>query len=188
MIAVKELEKEEARIMNRDPISGQPGSHPVGTGVGAASGAIAGAVVGAIAGPIGAAIVGAVGAVAGGLVGRDAGETIHPTNGEVNWTDPPNEDTHWVDSYSTEPYVNSMYSYEDYAPAYNAAHALRLRHYDGSWDDAEIELQANWERIKGTSRLGWDEARLAAHAAWLRVERPMLVNATLVNATDIPVG
>ena len=43
----------ETRDMNRDPITGEPGSHPVGTGVGAAGGAAAGAVVGSVFGPIG---------------------------------------------------------------------------------------------------------------------------------------
>ena len=39
---------------NRDPISGAPGAHPVGTGVGAiAGGAAAGAAVGTVAGPVG---------------------------------------------------------------------------------------------------------------------------------------
>ena len=38
----------ENRDMNRDPITGTPGSHPLGTGVGAAGGAVAGAAVGAI--------------------------------------------------------------------------------------------------------------------------------------------
>ena len=32
----------ETRDMNRDPITGAPGSHPLGTGVGATGGAVAG--------------------------------------------------------------------------------------------------------------------------------------------------
>ena len=32
--------------LNRDPLSGTPGAHPLGTGAGAASGAVAGAVAG----------------------------------------------------------------------------------------------------------------------------------------------
>jgi len=41
--------------LNLDPLTDEPGSHPVGTGVGAAGGALAGAAMGAVAGPIGAA-------------------------------------------------------------------------------------------------------------------------------------
>ena len=37
--------KNANRDMNRDPISGAPGAHPVGTGVGATGGAVAGAAV-----------------------------------------------------------------------------------------------------------------------------------------------
>src|SRR3954447_11610765 len=56
---------------NRDPITGEPGAHPVGAGVGAAvGGAATGAAAGAVAGPVGAV----VGAVAGGVVGGLAGK------------------------------------------------------------------------------------------------------------------
>jgi hypothetical protein len=42
-------------IGNRDPIAGEPGSHPVSTGVGSAGGAAAGAAAGApVCGPVGA--------------------------------------------------------------------------------------------------------------------------------------
>jgi phage tail tape-measure protein len=65
---------------NRDPITGTPGAHPVGTGVGAfAGGAAAGAAVGTVAGPVGTAIGAAVGAVAGGLAGQGVAEEIDPT-------------------------------------------------------------------------------------------------------------
>ncbi len=54
--------------LNRDPITGTPGAHPLGTGAGAASGAVAGAAAGmAVGGPLGGMIGAAVGAVAGGL-------------------------------------------------------------------------------------------------------------------------
>src|SRR5688500_4598940 len=74
---------------NRDPISGEPGSHPVGTGVGAVAGGAAGAAAGAAtgaavgtagAGPIGTGIGAAVGAIVGGLAGHGAAEGLNPTN------------------------------------------------------------------------------------------------------------
>jgi hypothetical protein len=38
---------------NRDPITGAPGSHPIGTGVGALAGGVAaGAAIGTMAGPV----------------------------------------------------------------------------------------------------------------------------------------
>lgn len=66
---------------NRDPISGAPGAHPVGTGLGAAAGGVAaGAAVGAIAGPVGMAVGAGVGAVAGGLAGKGVAEAVDPTD------------------------------------------------------------------------------------------------------------
>ena len=40
-----------AEDTNPDPITGEPGSHPVGTGLGAGGGALAGAAIGSVAGP-----------------------------------------------------------------------------------------------------------------------------------------
>ncbi len=68
---------------NPDPLSGAPGSHPVGVGVGALSGAAAGAAVGAVAGPAGAAVGTVVGAVAGALAGKGTAEAMHPTDPET---------------------------------------------------------------------------------------------------------
>jgi uncharacterized protein (TIGR02271 family) len=65
---------------NRDPITGEPASHPVGTAAGAASGGVAGAAVGMAGGPLGAGVGAAIGAVAGGLAGKAAGEHFNPTN------------------------------------------------------------------------------------------------------------
>lgn len=65
----------DSNLANRDPLTNEPGAHPVGTGLGAAiGGAATGVAVGAMAGPIGAAVGGVVGAVAGGLYAR--GEPI----------------------------------------------------------------------------------------------------------------
>lgn len=79
------------RDANRDPITKQPGSHPIGTGLGAAAGGgagmaaggAAGAAVGGAAGPIGAAAGAAVGAVAGGLGGHAVAEHFDPTGSDL---------------------------------------------------------------------------------------------------------
>src|SRR6478672_5784033 len=92
----KQMADTRDRDMNRDPITGEPGSHPVGTGVGAAGGAAAGAAIGAIGGPIGALIGGAIGAVAGGAAGHTAGESIDPTGEEKYWRSQ-HKDTEWND-------------------------------------------------------------------------------------------
>lgn len=64
---------------NRDPITGEPRSHPVGTGAGALGGGAAGAAAGSMAGPVGTGVGAAVGAIAGGLAGKTAGEHFNPT-------------------------------------------------------------------------------------------------------------
>lgn len=56
---------------NRDPITGEPGSHPVGTGLGSAGGEAAGAAVCAVGGePVEAVVRGVAGAVPGGTAGH----------------------------------------------------------------------------------------------------------------------
>src|SRR5829696_8613217 len=84
---------------NPDPITGAPGSHPIGTGVGAAGMGAAGAAIGAAvsgpAAPIGAAVGAVVGAVAGGLAGKGVAEVVNPTA----------EEEYWRDNYQNRPYV-----------------------------------------------------------------------------------
>ena len=71
---------------NPDPVTDQPGSHPVETGIGAILGGVAsGLAVGMVGGPVGAVIGGIVGgAAAGGLAGKGVGELVDPTT-EDNW-------------------------------------------------------------------------------------------------------
>src|SRR3984957_12517144 len=115
---------------NRDPISGEPGAHPVGTGVGAAAaGAAAGATGGLIAGPAGAAVGAVVGAVAGGLAGKGVAESIDPTV----------EDTYWRGHYAERPYFDKSTSYEVYRPAYQYGGERRSKYASRSFDDAEPE-------------------------------------------------
>jgi phage tail tape-measure protein len=76
---------------NPDPITGEPGAHPVGVGAGTASGATAGAAIGATGGPAGAVIGGIVGGVAGGLTGKALAEVVNPTDEDAYWAE------HYVD-------------------------------------------------------------------------------------------
>ncbi len=59
-----------------DPITGEPGAHPVGVGVGALSAGAAGAAIGAVGGPIGMLIGATIGAIAGGLAGHEAAASV----------------------------------------------------------------------------------------------------------------
>lgn len=153
---VKAADKAEAKAMNRDPITGSPGSHPIGTGIGTTGGMVAGAVVGSIAGPIGTAVGGVVGAIVGAAAGHGVGEAANPTE----------EDAYWQRAFITEPYHNRNYSYDDYGPAYRMGYMHRGTYADRSWDEVEPALKAEWERTKGASRLTWEEARDAGQSAW----------------------
>ncbi len=152
-----------ARDANRDPITGAPGAHPVGTGVGATGGGAAGAAIGAaVGGPIGAAIGLAAGALAGGLAGKGAAEAVNPTV----------EDNYWRDNYSSQPWAERNYSYEDYQPAFRSGYEGYSRYgtTGKTYEEAEPNLRQDWDRNKGKSRLEWERARMASRAAWERVD------------------
>lgn len=158
---VKHMSKEAREDLNADPITGEPGSHPVGTGVGAAGGAAAGAAIGAIAGPLGALIGGAIGAVVGGGAGSAAAEAIDPTL----------EEAYWRAEYANSPtYVAGSDFDRDYHPAYAVGYANRHRYpADARFEDYETELERSWNDVKGESRLAWADAKVAARDAWNRV-------------------
>lgn len=153
-------EEREDRDLNRDPITDEPGAHPIGTGVGAAGGAVAGAAAGSIAGPVGAAVGGVVGAVVGGLAGKAAGEAVNPTA----------EEAFWRENYNKEPYYESGRSYDDYAPAYRLGLTGRER-YEEPWTSVEPRLASEWETTRGNSSLNWDRARPASQAAYTRADQ-----------------
>jgi hypothetical protein len=147
--------------LNPDPITGEPGAHPLGTGAGAAGGAAAGAVLGgAVAGPVGAAIGGAIGAVSGGVAGSSAAERLNPTE----------EDAYWRDNFRKRPYADETLSYDHYRPAYRYGWESRRRLAGRRWDEVERDLERGWRENRGESRLGWSDAKLAARDAWQRID------------------
>ena len=152
-------EEREDRDLNQDPITGEPGAHPIGTGLGSAGGAVAGATVGAIGGPIGAAIGVVAGAVLGGVGGKAVGEAIKPTA----------EEAHWRDNYTRESYYDPMYSWDDYIPAYRMGLTGRTS-YGDDWISAESRLEEQWNAERGDSTLDWERARHPARAAWTRAD------------------
>lgn len=152
----------ESERLNRDPISGAPGAHPVGTGAGAAAGGLTGAGIGAVAGgPVGAAIGGVAGAIAGGLAGKGIAENIDPTE----------EETYWRKTYETRPYYDRTLTFDDYAPAYRYGGKSWLDRRDSkrSFEDVESDLRTEWERAKAKSRLNWEKAKAAVRDGWEHV-------------------
>ncbi|CAN5753076.1 hypothetical protein BH11PSE13_BH11PSE13_05960 [soil metagenome] len=144
---------------NRDPITGAPGAHPVGTGLGATGGALAGAAAGSLAGPIGTVVGLVAGAVAGGLGGKAVAEGVNPTM----------EDAYWRENYTREGYVDAARPYEDYGPAYELGWSGRAER-GADFDAVEPALATEWNRRRAGSDLEWTEARPATRAAWDRAD------------------
>ncbi len=162
---LKDIKKAEAHDANRDPITGEPGSHPVGTTLGAAAAGVAGTIVGAgLGGPLGAAIGAGLGVAAGAAVGHNAAESANPTYVEV-------EPSLQAD-FPTRPYATGRV-YGDYEQAYMfGANERRNWPQQAGWDDAtEATLRDRWEQNQTTPALTWAQAREAVRDAWHAVER-----------------
>jgi hypothetical protein len=144
---------------NEDPITGEPGSHPVGVGVGTTAGAAAGGAIGAVGGPIGAAAGAVVGGIAGALAGKAGAEAVNPTV----------EDAYWREHHSEQEFADADYTYDDYAPAYRVGYEGRGR-TNTDFDSSDEILRSDWEARKGSSRLDWERAKHAVRAGWHRVE------------------
>ena len=160
--AVKHLSKESKKDLNADVITGEPGSHPVGTGIGGVGGAVAGAALGSVAGPLGTLIGGAIGAVVGGGAGHAAAEAIDPTREEAYWR---------AEHANTDYYKKGLDYDRDLHPAYAVGYANRARYpADARFEDHESDLEQSWNEVKGDSRLAWDDARIASRNAWNRIK------------------
>ena len=147
---VKHMSEEVKEDLNADPITGEPGAHPVATGLGSAGGAAAGAAIGAIGGPLGMLIGGAIGAIAGGMAGSAAGEAVDPTF----------EEAYWREQHVNTDYYHEQYDYDtDYHPAYAVGYAMRNQYpKETTFEEVETQLQRKWEEVKGNSTLAWDIA------------------------------
>ena len=143
---------------NRDPITGAPGAHPVGTGLGAAGGGAAGAAIGSVAGPVGTLVGAAVGAIAGGLAGKGVAEMVDPTV----------EDAYWRDAHAKQPYYRAGREYDAFAPAYRTGYEGRAKYHGRSFDEVETDLESDYKRHNG--KLDWIDVKDATRNAWNRVD------------------
>lgn len=151
---------------NRDIITGEPGSHPVATALGATTGIAAGigaaiavgATSGAALGPAGAVIGAIAGGIFGGGVGHQIGEDIFPTH--LAW---------WEENYQTRPYVVAGSTYSQYEPAYWYGIDAAVQNPSHEFEVLEPNIRNNWNINRGNSTLEWDEARTAARDAFTRV-------------------
>lgn len=161
------------RDANPDPITGEPGSHPVGTGLGAlGGGAVAGAAAGAAGGPVAAGIGAVVGGVAGALAGKAIAEQVDPTA----------EEAYWRNEYRTRNYFDPNADYDtQFAPAYRYGWESRSRYRDRGWNEVEPDLRRDWESHRGASQLDWSRAQPATRDAWQRVDENVRRDASTVD-------
>lgn len=147
---------------NPDPMTGETGARPVGTGIGAVGAGTIGTAAGAIlGGPIGGVIGAAVGSIAGGLLGKGVSETLDPTL----------EDEYWRHNYGSRPYTDASHSYEDYSLAYRVGYEGHQTYATQglSFEAAEPQLRARYEQQNTHSPIRWDRARYPAEDAWNRI-------------------
>ncbi len=145
---------------NSDPITGEPGSHPVGTGVGAAGGGLTGAAVGAaIGGPAGAAIGALVGGVAGAFGGRGVAEAINPTV----------EEQYWKENHPNQPWADNVATFDYYAPAYRTGYEGVIKYAGKPYHEIEAHLARDYEKNDAHPAIPWDRAQPAVRAAWDRL-------------------
>ncbi len=143
---------------NRDPLTGEPGAHPLGTAAGAAGAGLAGAALGAIAGPIGSAAGAVIGAVVGGLTGKGFAEGVNPTD----------EAQYWRENHSGQSFA-AGYPYDEFADAYRVGYEGHIKYgaTHQSFGEAEPFLRDDYATFK--SPLEWERARPAVNAAWMRL-------------------
>jgi len=145
---------------NKDPITGEPGSHPVGTGAGTAGGGLAGAAIGAaVGGPVGAAVGAVVGGVAGAYGGRGVAEAVNPTQ----------EQNYWREQHGSQPYAGGDFTYDHYEPACRTGYEAMTKYAGKRYEDIESDLALDYQKASPDSALPWDRARPAVKAAWDRV-------------------
>ncbi len=136
-MATKRKSAKQVTDNNPDPITGEPGAHPIGTGIGAALGGVAaGAAAGAVGGPVGAVVGAIAGGVGGGLAGKATAEAIDPTA----------ENEYWEQNYPSRPYFSEDFSYDEYQPAYRTGWEARSLYPDAAFDDVEEDVQGHWEK------------------------------------------
>lgn len=145
---------------NPDPVTGEPGSHPIGAGVGAAGGGLTGAAVGAaVGGPLGAAVGAVVGGVAGGYSGKGVAEAINPTV----------EENYWRENHASQPWADQSSTYEHYAPAYRTGYEGVQKYVGRQYHEIEADLARDYDKNDANPAIPWDRARPAVRAAWHRV-------------------
>jgi hypothetical protein len=147
---------------HKDPLTGEPDSHPASTGAGAITGGLIGAATGSvIGGPLGAVVGIGIGAVAGGLGGKALGHAIDETE----------EEDYWRQEHCRQPFGREA-DYEKYQAAYRVGYK-GAKAYQNAACYEEVEADLEKEYGGHSAGLPWDKAQHATRAAWHRARSRM---------------
>lgn len=80
---------------------------------------------------------------------------------------------YWQERYTREPYYEAGHAFGDYEPGYRAGYDGHQRYSGQTFDAAESQMRADYERVKGEAKPGWNKVKKAARAAWQRLEEMM---------------
>ena len=159
----KSPEQTREKPRHEDPLTGEPGAHPLGTGLGTVlGGAAVGAAAGVVGGPLGTVAGAVVGGITGGLLGKDVAERIDPTA----------ESAYWAENFRSQPYYVAPLDYSAYEPAYRMGWSNYQENVD--WAEREPNLKKSWEEQRwenegGQPQLTWEQAKQAMADAYERV-------------------
>ncbi len=84
--------------------------------------------------------------------------------------DPDAEEAYWRENFRKETYYEKGLSFDDYRPAYRTGWEACARHPGRSYDEIERELQTDYNRNRGSSRLAWERGKHAVRAGWERLQ------------------
>ena len=100
-----------------------------------------------------------MGLVTGGLAGKGVAEKIDPTAEDAFCRE---ECANRADSDEGEPY-------ESYQLAYQTGYEGFGRYPGRTYEEAEVELQRDYEFSRSSTDLSWEQTKQAARDAWKRV-------------------
>src|SRR5687768_1242067 len=81
------------------------------------------------------------------------------------------EDNYWHENFSSRPYAIGADYYERFRPAYRYGFESATHGLGRTWDDAEPDLRAGWDRYqhRGDASSVWEDIKDAVRDAWDRV-------------------
>jgi len=131
------------RDSNPDPITGAPGSHPIGTGVGAV-----------------------VGAVAGGLAGKGVGEMVDPTNEDAYWRENYSSRSYVDRGASYDEYAPA------YRMGWESSQRYKGHRFEDTesnlkadWERTKGKSKLGWDKAKFAVKDAWDRTVHRTHTA-----------------------